>query len=818
MALSQNCIWLGITADDLMITADDIDLDTLGDDISFETLEKVSGAVGAEKLFQHMTPNLRLAVRSPFLMSRRLVQMLVETGVFYDKNALKIATPHSVENAIIAHDRALGEVLTDLRTHFLKHRGITSEGGNIDLFKTVASDSLSRGKRPEGQLSWNEFRSEVGKAMRRQGFQNEADIHPNADVRAAANAFRDKLFRPAAERLQGHGFLKGLEGPAAASYLTRIFNIQLLRTADGRAGFKALLENWLGKELRKADIDKIKASDLKQTGRPRAGVDDLTPSQKNLTDADSISEGIIDNLLNDQPGGLINWENIPDSIAGPMKGRVINISDIDLEPYLISDIEQISRFYHRSVAPDLELLDQFGSLDLADEIKALKKEGKARIDKARKQGKTKLADDLTQLLKSDEDDINALVKLLRGRYKAPSNPDALVPRLGRNFRRANLITQGGLFAVSSIPDIGAVVFVNGLSRTVGAGLIPMLTNFKSFKLAAAEAKRWGIAWDNILNTRARALEEVGDDGSRITSYERGLDNVSRNFSIANLLSPWNTAIKQFSSVVTAHRIMESVEAVADGTIKRGDMRRLARSGINEQMARKMAQQTRKHGIRDGGLLSPQSNLWDDPELSKLFGGALRRDVNQQIVTPSVGERSLWMNTEVGKVLAQYKAFAMSATTRILMSGLQARDLSTLNGAAIMSSLGMMVYAHRQWVNGRPLSDDPVVWMTEGVSRSGLTASLSEINSVIEGLTGVGLSTVTGGPQTGRYRLKGTLGVLNPMSRLIGSLASGQATHADTRAAFKLLPYHKIVWTGDLFRRAEDGINSTLGLPARRTRE
>ena len=120
-----------------------------------------------------------------------------------------------------------------------------------------------------------------------------------------------------------------------------------------------------------------------------------------------------------------------------------------------------------------------------------------------------------------------------------------------------------------------------------------------------------------------------------------------------------------------------------------------------------------------------------------------------------------------------------------------------------------------------MSDDPAVWIAEGIDRSGLTGIFFDINNIIEkGTRGaVGVNAVRGGPMMSRYARRNVLGpVLGPTAGTIqdiatvtGAVATGEARRADVRAARRLLPYQNIFYIRGLLNQAGDAVAAEYGL-------
>jgi len=74
---------------------------------------------------------------------------------------------------------------------------------------------------------------------------------------------------------------------------------------------------------------------------------------------------------------------------------------------------------------------------------------------------------------------------------------------------------------------------------------------------------------------------------------------------------------------------------------------------------------------DGGKVELNTSQWTD-ELRLEFGASISRAVSQQVQKGFVGETSVWMNSDIGKLLSSLKTFALTAvqkqTARNLMIG------------------------------------------------------------------------------------------------------------------------------------------------------
>ena len=118
------------------------------------------------------------------------------------------------------------------------------------------------------------------------------------------------------------------------------------------------------------------------------------------------------------------------------------------------------------------------------------------------------------------------------------------------------------------------------------------------------------------------------------------------------------------------------------------------------------------------------------------------------------------------------------------------------------------------------------WISEGIDRSGLTGILYDGNNILEKVTRgtAGFSAFTGEQQSSRYASRSAVGaILGPSfgtgvtaASTIGNAAAAifgndKLRPSDTRAAMRLIPYNNLILLRQGFRKAEEGINSTLGI-------
>jgi hypothetical protein len=478
---------------------------------------------------------------------------------------------------------------------------------------------------------------------------------------------------------------------------------------------------------------------------------------------------------------------VSNNLSGVFQKRSFVIPDKLVEQFLENDIEVLGARYLKNVAPDLELTKKFGDVEMRAEIKRIEQD---YIDQIKKTTDPKAARKLNKAKERDIRDIAAMRDRIRGVYGQVDHDNPWV-RAGRVARDLNYMRLLGGVVASSIPDVSRVIGAEGIAKTFTQGLVPLVTNIKGFKAAAREAKLYGVGTDALMGGRAEIIADVADYAAGGTAFERGVRSAATKFSSINLMNQWTGGIKQLHAVVAQTRI-------GDELVSGKYDKRLGQLGISEENAQHIGNQLKRHGNKVDGVWVFNTKAWDNQDLAMMWGAALRKESDRVIIMPGQ-EKPLFMSSELGKTIGQFKTFMFSATQRILLSNLQRQDKHYIQGMIGLVSVGMMAYVFKNWDAGREISDDPRVWVMEGIDRSGMLGMLMEANNTIEKISGnnYGLRPMIGlNAPASRYASRSALdSLVGPTFGLMGTVieTAGAATGqrdweaSDTRAFRRLLP-------------------------------
>ena len=676
-----------------------------------------------------------------------------------------------------------------------------------------------------GKLRPYEFNQAVSRALR----NGDASDIPEAGL--SAKAFRQDLYEPIKKNAIEVGLLpEDVDVSTAVSYLNRRWNKDAINA--NLPQFISKVSDWLKSEdVRfRAQADAFRSFEgpmskaQREAGEKALRMDEAKKadprydSETGLADddyyqdiADRISQRISVNhsLPYDWKIGEGSSSNKVNGVekAGAFKERVFNIPDNLVEEFLENDIEMLANSYARSTAIDIEMMRRYGttSLDgfkteIANDYTALQVKAKNEAERIK----------LGKKSKRDQDRLQAMYDRIRGVYNIP-DPDNPWVRAGRVARNLNYMRFMGGVVASSIPDVARIFMAEGFGRTFSKGLVPLVTNLRAFKMSAKEARQYGVGAELLLQGRSKLISDVDDYITPTTKFERGVQSMTDKFGRINLMDYWTTSVKQLHAVTMQNSIIDDLlKGVIDP--------RLKRLGITDTDATLMMEQLKKHADKGEGVWLSNARNWDDPDLERKWGAMIAKESRRVIVEPGQ-EKPLFMSTELGKTIGQFRSFMFSSTQRMTIATLQGQDRNAVGGVLTLISLGMLTYAFKQWNADRELSDDPAAWLAEGIDRSGALGSIMEINNTIEKASsnGIGLRPLLGiEAQASRFvsrsmaeNLMGpTFGSLleNTMRVMNAGLTPGDWTDADTRAMRRLIPYQNLFF----IRRGLDRIEEEVG--------
>jgi hypothetical protein len=713
--------------------------------------------------------------------------------------------------------------------------GITAVESLIKIkdgrYNTALSNHLDQWRayrKAGGQLNKTKFNEAVARTMRNETFDTAQDgtrVFKNGDyyVYLSAKGWRDELYEPLKNEAIDVGLLpEDVDVSTAVGYLNRRWNKN--KVTDKFPEFISVVSKWLKDEDLKLFNQAKQAQDdiATATGAEKIKLQkiiDRAEYKKGMDFAEQEYEDLAKQIaqrIKGSPDGRLpyDWKMGEGSsklngtpMRGPLRSRTFQIPDNMVEDFLDNDIEDLGRIYLRQIAPDIELKRAFGDVEMTNEIAEVESWYSTAILKAKTSSERAR---LERARRSDIEDIAGMRDRIRGVY-GMEDPDNIFHRIGRVSTNLNYMRLMGGVVASSVPDVARIFMAEGIVKTFTKGLIPLASNLKTFKVAAAEAKRYGVGVDALMRGRSQIISDISDYTKGGTAFERGVQSATDNFGRINLMDYWTAGVKQLHAVTMQN-------SVIDGLLKGNIDKRLSRLGIDDANAINIARQLKKHAEKVDGVWLSNAKNWDVPELEQIWGAAIRKESDRVIVVPGQ-EKPLFMSTPMGKTILQFRSFMFSSTQRMTIAAMQGQDHNAVGGLLMLTSFGMMSYSFKQWDANREITDDPTALIIEGIDRSGSLGAIMELNNTMEKMSSnnFGLRPLLGVDlPAARFASRSIAdGVMGPtfgqgidlVARVANAgLGEDDWTESDTRAVRRLIPGQNL--TG--LRNGFDAIEKAVG--------
>jgi hypothetical protein len=312
----------------------------------------------------------------------------------------------------------------------------------------------------------------------------------------------------------------------------------------------------------------------------------------------------------------------------------------------------------------------------------------------------------------------------------------------------------------------------------------LIANTRAIKISKQDARDLGAVTETVLQSRLASLADLNDPYRYQSGFDRYLANATNIFSKATGLGWWNDTVKSMASVMTQNRMARNALSWS----KAGERERayMAMLGIDENMAQRIAAQLEKHGVEERGIWGANVSRWDDETARRAWAAALNKDVDRTIVTKGVADTPLWMKTNWGRLIMQFKSFGLASHQRVLIAGLQERPHRLAEQIVFGTAIGMMIAYVKFMERGdvdeaNRLLENPGLWIADGLDRTGILSLPFEVSNTAEKLgspVGImsGAQAIAGDPDQGgsvsRYASRGKLGaVLGPSAGLFEDLAT-----------------------------------------------
>lgn len=487
--------------------------------------------------------------------------------------------------------------------------------------------------------------------------------------------------------------------------------------------------------------------------------------------------------------------------AGPLKERTLDIPDEVIEKFLINDPQRVAQAYVRELAPQVEMAQAFGDVDMKGRLGEISDEYGVKREQLRASVKdpAQLNKKLEKLAIEEKDTLEAVVRI---RDRVLGRAGRISPDASEGTRRAVNVSRGWRNFVASA-RLGGTAVTGGIMDTAKIaaqyGFMPtvkkltQLVASPAFRdLSRSQARRVGAAVEAALSKRV----QVAYDGAITEGWTQTMANGVYKYTGLNHITDFNRTL---AATLMEDSVLKAAGRVAEGkALPPFERARLASLGIGDNELAGIAEQVAKHGGDADGIQVSGSADWTDKRLADIYDSAILKESKIAVQQPGAADRVWWMDKETGKLIGQLKTFSLSSPTRLLAGGLQMAGQGQYGKAArffgYMMMGGYLTHAIRQTIAGKIPTTDPQTAAFEAFTESGLGGVIPDLLSPVGRRLGVLGESVRYSDRNALSAYGGpALGAANDLYDFAFNRTQGGLSAKDLHMMRRMIPWNNVWW-------------------------
>jgi hypothetical protein len=287
-------------------------------------------------------------------------------------------------------------------------------------------------------------------------------------------------------------------------------------------------------------------------------------------------------------------------------------------------------------------------------------------------------------------------------------------------------------------------------------------------------------------------------------------------------------ITAFAQRLTAKAV---VQRLVKETLEGGafSARRAADLGLDAAMSKRIGDQLKAHtkfvnNEAGGKVRLVNWSGWDDVEARDAMLNAVFRESRRLVQEEDLGDTSKWMHTNIGKLVAQFRRFALVSYTKQVLHGVAHKDAET--GTRLIMSMALAALSYRvQWelrLAQQPeekraeMRERYLSWEAQAAAAFSRSSYSSLLPAVIDTpaafladtklfdnrTSGLESNLLEGIPS---YALASNVGALLKGSYDAAVRGDRQFTQQDAKALRKLLPFQNFIGMDYAFNAITEGL-------------
>lgn len=666
---------------------------------------------------------------------RRMAGLLVDDPM--GKEAVKDATgkKHFVENQMAATEYAEME----FKRHYRETHHAFEEGW--------AEYHKARGLTVAQRISEERAFAKLVSQVTRDTSGELARANPEAAKVAKRMAeARTSMLR----RMQELGVEGADEVAENAHYLNRRYDWDKVARMTADPEMRGRLYELIAGSIRKVrpEIDEARAKQLGKTFINR-----LRDVQTDKTNLGFLSDGGFNRLANElRHSGHLDEQEIEDILGHVFSGRKVEskgdsaahprlkkrafLDEAHAIKWTDADGKARTLRFDDLLENDVRVLNQLYFKQTAGLTAMARKGVRSRkdYDTLREAARQEGVDNgtLPEKLNKQLEDMDRVARYLLGQpmYEGPSATWAKGLRILRNF---NVITNLAQVGFAQMAESGQLM---SLKATMA-----MRTNMSAYDGIINQLKKGKADSDLLRDLRAMGAIAEDSDLRRpfLKEYDAEEAALGRADDAAALGSHYTLKasgmhyLTEFQREKIAKMYSQRLLNIAVGAEKLDDglKARLATNGLADDALDEVLEAYKKH-VRvsdDGTAVGVDYDAWEASSRKTFdaFRLAVHRESHRSIQEVSLGAAPLWMHTETGKLLFQFRSFVMNAWTKQTLYAAAHADMQTLMTFAFSTMAGGLAYAAQTYVNFANNDDelakrlDPVQIALAAFQRAGMSS-------------------------------------------------------------------------------------------------
>ncbi|MBM5021167.1 hypothetical protein HYO13_11105 [Vibrio parahaemolyticus] len=397
----------------------------------------------------------------------------------------------------------------------------------------------------------------------------------------------------------------------------------------------------------------------------------------------------------------------------------------------------------------------------------------------------------------------------------------------RSLTRYNYVRGMGMAWMMNLTEINRAVWQNGFLTTLNHLPKPQLKLLgwerkgDSFNFVGAdralidEANTWNVSiGDDYHHRMFSNYEDEGlfaSDEGLIGSADVFTQNVARNFSVVSLLAPVDRMTRQWSFAAAMDKATQALKAGKGGIyghsfesmgLSKDVVAKLRKYAIHAEYEKGLAGTSRLKQMNYGKWVNDNGDV--DWSTIDTFGRAMYRLNAHQIQKALIGESNWAMDTAVGKVIFQFRRFAIEAWEKHTLHSAKNITNPYVIGSALTSMmLGTLFYGWRLQLSSLGRDDreaylydklEPTNQLIAGASYApslGMLYSIYGLTSAFLPLPDAGVVRSSQNPSMGIF-MNPTFNLLDNVAKSTQGVSSlimnGEMDDSEQKAITSLLPF------------------------------